>query len=433
MDTKNTAFYQDKQAINFDFSAEHVSSDGGVLLCEKIEREHRILADFSTHLPVKRSPYTTQYQLLDMLKQRIYLMMQGYEDCNDEQKLRNDPVISTVIGNDLCSQPTLSRFENSISKQTIFSLSYWFIERYVSSITEDRKQIIIDIDSTDDPTHGNQQLSMFSGFYSQTMYNELIINDGETGQVILPVLRPGNAHSNWWYVSVIKRIIKRIREKFPHLKIILRADSGFSTSKIYELADTLNFNFYIALAKNERLNKLTEEKENEIRKNYLEKGLKHKEIIGPFAYKADSWHKEQSIYAKVESTGKGMNLRYFTSDIEDAEPEELYTFYTLRGDRSENRIKEIKSMCYSDRLSCHRFWANSFRMMLSCLCYEFFRLIREKIKAKGFINAATWQVNNIRLHLLKIGSILKERVKYITLRFSKAFVHQDLLTELLRS
>lgn len=433
MDYKNTAFYQDKQAINFDFSAEHVSSDGGILLCEKIEREHRILADFSTHLPDKRSPYTTQYQLLDMLKQRIYLMMQGYEDCNDEQKLRNDPVISTVIGNDLCSQPTLSRFENSISKQTIFSLSYWFIERYVSSITENRKQIIIDIDSTDDPTHGNQQLSMFSGFYSQTMYNELIINDGETGQVILPVLRPGNAHSNWWYVSVIKRIIKRIREKFPHLKIKLRADSGFSTSKIYELADTLNFNFYIALAKNERLNKLTEEKENEIRKNYLEKGLKHKEIIGPFAYKADSWHKEQSIYAKVESTGKGMNLRYFTSDIEDAEPEELYTFYTLRGDRSENRIKEIKSMCYSDRLSCHRFWANSFRMMLSCLCYEFFRLIREKIKAKGFINAAKWQVNNIRLHLLKIGSILKERVKYITLRFSKAFVHQDLLTELLRS
>jgi hypothetical protein len=265
------------------------------------------------------------------------------------------------------------------------------------------------------------------------MYNELIINDGETGQIILPVLRPGNAHSNWWYVSVLKRIIIRIRQKYPEINIVLRADSGFSSPKIYKLAEDMNFEFCIAVARNERLKNFTEAKENEIDQNYLQKSLKHREIIGPFEYCADSWHKPQKIYAKVESTGKGMNLRYFVSNIEQINAKELYEFYTLRGDRSENRIKEIKNMCYSDRLSCHRFWANSFRLMLSCLCYEFFRLIREKIKAKGFIYAAKWQVNNIRLHLLKIGSILKERVKYITVRFSKAFVHQRLLIELLRT
>lgn len=433
MDSKNKVFFRNKQAITFDFSAEQVSSDGGILLSEKIEQEHGLLSDFSKLLPDNRSPLLVQYQNLDMLKQRVYLMLQGYEDCNDEAKLRNDPVIRKVLETDLCSQPTLSRFENRMDKHTIFNLYYWFIDKYVSSISKDKEQIIIDIDATDDPTHGKQQLSLFNGFYSQTMYNELIINDGETGQIILPVLRPGNAHSNWWYVPVLKRIIKRIRKKHPNIKIILRADSGFSTPKIYKLADELNFKFCIAVAKNERLKKFTQDKENEIKKNFLQKGIKYQEITGPFLYKADSWHEEQNVYAKVESTGKGMNIRFFVSNFEEQSGEEIYRFYTLRGDRSENRIKEIKSMCYSDRLSCHGFWANSFRMMLSCLCYEFFRLIREKIKAKGFVKAGKWQVNNIRLYLLKAGAVIKERVKYITVRFSKAFVHQNLLSKLLQT
>ncbi len=434
MDSKNKVFYRNKQAITFDFSAEQVSSDGGILLSEKIEREHGLLSDFSKLLPDNRSPLLVQYQNLDMLKQRVYLMAQGYEDCNDEAKLRNDPVIKKVLGTDLCSQPTLSRFENRMNKHTIFNLYYWFIDRYVSSIADDRKQIIIDIDATDDPTHGNQQYSLFSGFYWQTMYNELIFNDGETGQVILPVLRPGNAHSNWWYVSILKKIIKRIKEKHPDINIIIRADSGFSTPKLYNFADESDFKFCVAIAKNEILKTFTKEKEDEIREKYLQKGEKHQEVIGPFLYQAGSWHKEQEVYAKVESTGKGINVRYFVSNLEGKSGEEIYfRFYVLRGDRSENRIKEIKNMCYSDRLSCHGFWANSFRLMLSCLCYEFFRLIREKIKAKGFVKAGKWQVNNIRLYLLKIGAIVKERVKYIAIRFSKAFVHQNLLSEILQT
>jgi hypothetical protein len=177
----------------------------------------------------------------------------------------------------------------------------------------------------------------------------------------------------------------------------------------------------------------TKEKEIEVKETYLAKKEKYQEIIGPFEYKAKSWDKEQNVFAKVESTGKGMNIRYFVSNIPQQTGHELYwDFYVKRGDASENRIKEIKKMCYSDRLSCHDFWANFFRFMLSCLCYEMFRLIKVLIAKAGSGIASSWQVNNIRLYLLKIGATIKERVRSITIRFSKAFVYQELMSKLLR-
>ncbi len=161
--------------------------------------------------------------------------------------------------------------------------------------------------------------------------------------------------------------------------------------------------------------------------------MKYQEIIGPFEYKAKSWDKVQNVYAKVESTGKGMNIRYFVSNIPNHTGDELYWgFYVKRGDTSENRIKEIKNMCYSDRLSCHDFWSNFFRFMLSCLCYEMFRLIKVIIASTGTKMAAGWQVSNIRLYLLKIGATIKECVRSITVKFSKAFVYQELMSKLLR-
>lgn len=428
----NTIFYRKKQAFRFDFSAEQISSDGGILLSEKVEKEHGLLAEFAALLPDERKPDCIEYSRLDQLKQRVYLMMQGYEDCNDQEKLQKDPVIQSVIGNKLCSQPTLCRFENSLTKHDIWGLCYWFINRYISGLPKDCKEIVLDVDSTDDPTHGHQQLSLFNGYYYQWMYNELIINDGITGQVVLPVLRPGNCHSGKWFVFIFKRLVKILRSQFPLLKITLRADCGFSSAGLYKLVNDLNINFCVGISTNEVLKRFTTEKEDEIRNTYLLKGEKYQEFLGPFEYQAQSWDAPQKVYAKVESTGKGMNIRYFTSNIPEMTGKELYwDFYVKRGETSENRIKEIKNMCYSDRLSCHDFWANFFRFMLSCLCYEMFRLIKGLIaKTKNAI-ASKWQVSNIRLYLLKIGATIKQKVRSITIKYSKAFVYQDLLTELL--
>lgn len=429
---KNTAFYSKNKAYQFDFTAEQISSDGGVLLTEKIERKHAILQSFADLLPDERNPKYISYTRYEQLKQRIFLMMQGYEDCNDQEKLKDDPVIKQVQGNELCSQPTMCRLENSITKSDIFKLCHWFIDRYIASIDSSNDHIVIDIDSTDDPTHGQQQLSLFNGFYYQWMYNELIINDGETGQVILPVLRPGNSHSGRWAVAILKRIVAKIRTVYPELKIIIRADSGFSSAPLYKLSGDEDIEFAVGIASNPRLRKFTDEKEDEIRERFLIQKKKYKEIIGPFVYQAESWEQPENVYAKVESTGKGMNIRYFVSNLENINGDEIYwDFYVKRGDMSENRIKEIKNMCYSDRLSCHSFWANFLRMMESCLCYEMFRLIKELISKCSCSEAKKWQVSNIRLYLLKVGAMVKQRVRTVTIKFSKAFAYQALLTELL--
>lgn len=432
MSTQDTLFYQGKQALSFDFSASNISSDGGILLCNKIEREHKLLADFASQISDNRDSNTLKYSILDMVKQRVFLMMQGYEDCNDIEKLKNDPVLNYLLNNKLASQPTLSRFENSIDKHTIFKLSYWFVDRYVNSIDKNRKQIIIDIDATDDPTHGAQQLSLFNGFYYQHMYNELIINDGETGQMILPVLRPGNAHSNWWFVAILKRIVKRIRDKHPDILIIIRADSGFSTPKFYNFAHQENIFYTIGIASNNVLKTRIIRAENAVRKLYLSNHEKHQHFVGPFEYQAATWAEPENCYAKVESTGKGMNIRFIISNFEEQTAREIYFgFYVKRADRSENRIKEIKNMCYSDRLSCHSFWANFFRLFLSALCYEMFYLIKQLIIKAKHKQAVKWQISNIRLFLLKIGASIKKTVRKVTIQFSDAFVHQKLLSKLL--
>ena len=162
-----------------------------------------------------------------------------------------------VLQGDLASQPTVSRFENSLDKHSIFELCYAWIDRYVSSL-KDRKSITIDVDATDDSTYGKQQFSMFNGYYGQFMYNELFFHDGDTGQIIVPVLRPGNSHSNKWYVSILKRVLIKIREAYPQMSITIRADSGFSCAPFYKLADTYNLYYAIGVSSNQVLKRKTE-------------------------------------------------------------------------------------------------------------------------------------------------------------------------------
>ncbi len=202
MRTKDTVFYRGNVSVSVDFSGQEISSDGSVILLEKLERQHKLIDYYSKLLPDDRDPGLIRHSMNKLLKQRVFLLMQGYEDANDVFHLQHDPLLKDVLGGDLASQPTISRLENSLDKHAIFALSYGWIDRYVCSL-KGRKSITIDIDSTDDPTHGNQQLSMFNGYYGRFIYNELFFHDGQTGQIILPVLRPGNCHSNKWYVSIL--------------------------------------------------------------------------------------------------------------------------------------------------------------------------------------------------------------------------------------
>jgi hypothetical protein len=356
-------------------------------------------------------------------------MMQGYEDANDVHHLKNDPIINTILGGELASQPTVSRFENHIDKQTIFDILNGWLHRYVESLCG-RTKVIIDIDATDDPTHGAQQLSMYNGYYGQFMYNELLFHDGETGQIILPVLRPGNSHSNKWYVSILKRVVQAIRAVYPLMNIYIRADSGFSNAPFYQLAEDESLFYAVGLATNDRLKRRVQKAERAVRHLHLSAKEKHQHFIS-FQYQAGSWHASQQCYSKIESTGIGMNIRHFVSNIPEMSAREIYfNFYVKRGDTSENRIKELKNMCFSDRLSNHSFWANFMRLIISSIVYEMFLIIKQMIKKTKHINAHKWQVDNIRLYLLKAGGTIKKTVKRIYIQISRAFVYKELLKNL---
>lgn len=430
MSTKNTLFYRDNKTVLLDFSAQEISSDGAVVYLEKLERKHGLLKRMSQFIPDQRNALFTTYSRYAQLKQRVFMLTQGYEDVNDVNHLKSDIVFKDILQGELASQPTISRFENCVNKASVFAICYDFIDRYVESL-KGRDQITIDVDATDDPTHGRQQLSMFNGFYEQFMYNELFFHDGDTGQIILPVLRPGNSHSNKWYAGILQRIIKKIRDKYPRIKITIRTDSGFSGPTFYKVVDEYNLHFATGIASNNVLKQKTIRAEKAVRKLYLEKGEKHQHFI-EYTYQAKSWHKPQKCYAKVESTGIGMNIRHFVSNIEEKEAREIYyDFYVKRGDTSENRIKEVKNMCFSDRLSNHGFFANFFRLLLSSISYEFMRLIKEEIRQVGDKIAEKWQVNSIRTYLLKVGATIKVTKRRVYYKLSKAFVYQDLFQKLI--
>jgi Transposase DDE domain group 1 len=427
------AFSSQFKSVYFDFSGEKISSDGGVLLLDKVERKHRFLRDFSRVIPDYRSFLLVEHTIEKMVKQRTYLMALGYEDCDDSDLLRNDPIISKVLDKDLASQPTLSRFENSISKRTIFGLCDMFIKRYVNSIKPGQPEVIIDVDCTDDPTHGAQQLSLFNGHHGQFMYNELVFFDGVTGELILPVLRPGNVHTSRWMPKILSRIVKAIRTKFPRIEIIIRADAGFSNPNFFNLSEGSHLEFCMGLRGNQVLNRLIKDDYDEVKKQYADNNEPHQRFIGPFEYQAESWEKPQRVFAKVESTGLGMNVRFYVSSMGNYSAEGLYTkFYVRRGETCENRIKDIKNYCYSDRLSCSTFWANFFRLILACLAYELLRLVKVAISKTEYEQCHTWNLQSIRLHLLKVAGYVKERVKYCLIKLSSSFIHKELFHQVIQ-
>lgn len=430
MRNKSTAFYRGKTAVNLDFSADKISSDGALVLLEKLERKHQLLSYFSQHITDPRDPFRTTHSTEKLLKQRVFSLMQGYEDANDVEYLKNDPLFEDVLDGEMASQPTLSRFENRFDKREIWSLCNAWIDRYVDSL-QGRDSLIIDIDATDDPTHGRQQMSMFSGFYGQFMYNELFFHDGHSGQIIVPVLRPGNSHSNKWYVAILKRIVQKIRNAYPQLPIIIRADSGFSCTDFYKLADTYELNFVMGLANNEVLKRKVKRAEKAVSHLYVKHGIKHQHFL-THSYQAQSWHKPQRCYTKVESTGKGLNVRHIVSNLPKKDARKIYFgCYVQRGEASENRIKEVKNMCFADRLSNHSFWANFARLLMSSLAYEMFLLLKKSIQKTKVEHAKKWCIQTIRSRLLKVGATIRKTKRRIYYRLSKAFVNQELFRQLI--
>jgi hypothetical protein len=354
------------------------------LILRQFDEQQGLTVGFTEQLEdPRRKP---EHPLLEMVRSRVFGILAGYEDQNDHDALRSDAIFKVIADrspddDDLASQPTLSRFENSVTAKDLLRLEEEFIERFVNSFAEPPREITLDIDVFDDPTHGDQQLTFFHGFYDQYQYLVRAITCAENDMVVLPVLLFGTADPSLGVVTDLERVVTRLREKFPDVLIRLRADSGFARPALYEACERLRVEYSIGLGMNQVLKRQSEE--------LLELAVKQQESTGEpqrlftaFDYQASTWSSLRWVVVKCEANAKGTNRRAVVTNRPGARtlPQGAYEEYAERGE-SENRNKELKCDLCADRLSDHRYLANCFRMFLHCLANNLLVLLRQTIAA----------------------------------------------------
>jgi hypothetical protein len=417
-----------------DFTGGLITSDAGGLVLREIDQRYRLTEKAASCLRDSRDPHRVTHDLQTLLRQRLFSIALGYEDNNDAATLSQDPAVKMMAGRlpessrDLASQPTLSRFENMVTTKDLRRLSDVLVDLYLKTHPGPRKVIILDVDATDDPTHGKQQLSFFHGYYEEHMYHPLFICDGRSGFPLAAVLRPGNTHASHGVLPVLKRLLRKLKRAYPGALILLRADAGFAIPALYRFLERQDIRYVIGFITNNRVLTKAAPLLEKAKQQYHATGEKQR-LFTSFSYQADSWTKPRRIIAKVEYTHLGSNQRFVVTNL-SRNPQMVYDdIYVLRGDM-ENRIKELKLEMKADRLSCHRFLANQFRLLLHTAAYCLFWLLRRNLQ--GTILEAA-QVNTLRLKLLKIGARIRETSRRIWVHLASGYPYRDLLALVLQN
>jgi hypothetical protein len=399
-----------------------------------LDQRYRVTEKVAGCLQDPRDSHKVKHDLLTLVRQRLFAIAQGYEDNNDAATLARDPVFKIMAGRtpetseDLASQPTLSRFENRVSSKDLHRLSDWLLKLYLKTHPGPRKVIVLDMDATDDPTHGQQQLSFFHGYYEEHMYHPLFVFDGESGFPLAAMLRPGNTHASHRALAVLKRLIKKLKKAYPGALILFRADAGFAVPALYRYLERQEVRYVIGFITNNRVLAQAEPLLEKAQRQYQETGEKQR-LFTSFSYQAESWTQPRRIIAKVEYTRLGANQRFVVTNLV-RNPQFVYDdLYVLRGD-VENRIKELKLDLKADRLSCHRFLANQFRLLLHTSAYILFWLLRRHLQGTEL---ATAQVSTLRLKLLKIGARIRETSRRIWVHLASGYPYRDLLAGVLQN
>jgi hypothetical protein len=413
-----------------------LTSDAGVLLLREIDEQLELTEKLAACIRDERDQSKLQHSVHDMLRQRIYGIACGYEDCNDATTLRMDPALKMAVGRapgeyDLASQPTLSRLETGVGWRECWRMSEALVEAYIQRHRRrPPRRIVLDVDATDDETHGNQQLAFFHGYYDHHCFLPLLIfaQAGASGEQepIAAVLRPGNKHAHHRAMTLVKLLVKRLRAAFPDCRIELRADSGFASPEVYEGCESLLLRYSISLAKNSVLLEMIEPSMQKARALFAESGEKV-QLFGEFRYRAQSWDRERRVVFKAEVTSEGDNPRFVVTYRNRKRPQNAYRWYCLRGD-AENRIKELKVDLCADRLSCHGFFANQFRLLLHVAAYVLIQRMRTRLHGTALAKA---QVGTLRLRLLKVGARIIETVRRVSVQLPTAYPWMDLWPRLL--
>lgn len=399
-----------------------LTSDGGLPWLAEADAMLGLTASLAAVIPDWRTR-RGRHALPTLLAQRIYQIACGYEDQDDADALRTDPLLKHVCGRlpqtgaDLASQPTFSRLENAVDARTCYRLAQTLGEIYL----HERERagvpthLVLDLDSTDDPTHGDQEGSAYHGYYRQHMYHPLLVFDGETNQLITAVLRPGTVHASHGVVALLRRIVTAVRTRWPDVTLELRADSGFAIPTLYDYCDTERIGYTIGLVPNPRLERAVAPLQAEAEQQAAARDGAKVRLLGETPYQAGSWPTTRRVVMKAEVLAKGTNTRFVvTTRSED--PTTVYDWYVDRGE-TENWIKDLKAGCFADRLSCHRFWANQFRLLLHAAAYILLDTLRRWLVAA---HIARMTLETVRLRLLKIGGWVREGRACVRLRLASS-------------
>lgn len=355
-------------------SAARVSSDAGLLPFRQLDERIGLTRRFAEVLTDRRDQGRIDHSFLEMARMRVYGILADYPDQNDHDVLRSDPVFKLLcdrsIGDDdLASQPTLSRFENAIDVRCFFRLRDLLIDHFIESFVEPPRHLTLDIDPFDDPTHGDQQLTFFHGYYDQYQYLPRAITCAENDVVVDVCLLHGTAHPALGAGEDLEYVVGRLREAWPGVRIHVRGDAGFGVPAMYAACERLDVHYTFGFSMNPRLKKISE--------NTLKTAVERFEATGEpqrqfcqFWYKADSWPAQRWVVVKCEANTQGTNRRAVVTNRPGAPvlPEAAYDDYADRGE-SENRNKELKDGLAADRLSDHRYFANLFRLYLHAIAY----------------------------------------------------------------
>ena len=404
--TKQMMFFKaiSHKKVIADFNGGDVSSDAGLLFIRESESQTGIIKRIADVLHDARHPSYIKHNIEQLLRQRAYQIASGYEDANDSDELRHDPLLKIVcdkLNAPLASQPTMSRFENAFSRTDLYRIAQAFVETFIGSYKKAPKAIILDLDDTDDQTHGNQQLSFFNAFHEGYCFMPLHIYEGKSGKLITTILRTGKRPSGKEIVMILKRIVKRIRKAWPDVGIIIRGDSHYGCPEVFDFCCQHNIKYVLGLTTREPMIEKSHTFSEEAKELYSLKNEPIK-LFGEFSYQAKSWTNTQRVIFKAEHNDKGSNTRFIVTNLVNNNRHMIYqTIYCGRG-AMELMIKEHKNHLRSDKTSCSSFQANQFRLFLHSIAYVLLHAFRERcLKNTQFAKA---QFDTIRRKILKLGA-----------------------------
>ena len=416
--------------LSVEFTQPATSSDGGLVLLAGIDRRLRLTERMAAAIRDRRQQVKVEHPLLDLLRERVYAIACGYPDGDDAAHLRGDPVLKlacerrAIEGEPLASQPTLSRFENAPTPWDLLRMAYALTDTVIEDQRRRRRgrrvdRITIDMDPTDDPTYGDQQLTFFNGHYDTWCYLPMVTAiqfEEEAEQwLVAPVLRPGDAVGTDGAIAVLRRLVPRLRAAFPKARLLVRLDGAFATPEVFAWLETERLDYLVNMRRNSVLEGLAEPWMKEVRALWKKSG-QTEHVFADIEYTSGKWDRARRVIVKAEVTvqeGRSVrdNPRFVVTNLRSG-PKACYLRYAARGD-AENRLKELHHGLRFDLTSCTDFYANQFRNLLTAAAYVLYQQLRSYARGTDCERA---QVETLRDRLVKIGVTVIESVRRIVFK-----------------